>query len=67
MTDSQCTDLKSLIVRKFNSLRVVLDQDAAGIGRINAAFFFYPEWVYLSNFGGDDITGGSSPYIIFHI
>lgn len=66
MTDAQCTDLKSLIVRKFNSLRLPLNQDAAGIGRINAAFI-HPEWVYLPNFGGDDITGGSSPYILFHI
>lgn len=66
MTDAQCPDLKSPIVRKFNSLCVVLDQDAAGIDRINAAFI-YLQWLYLLNFGGDDITGGSSPYILLHI
>ncbi|KAF3074527.1 hypothetical protein CFAM422_003796 [Trichoderma lentiforme] len=58
MTDAQCPDLEALIVRKFNSLRVVLDQDAAGNGRINAVFI-HLEWLYLLNFGGDDITGGS--------
>lgn len=66
MTDAQCPDLKSLIVRRFNSLRVVLDQDAAGIGRTNAAFI-HLEWLYLLNFGGNDLTGGFSSYILLHI
>lgn len=66
MTDAQRPDLESLIVRKFNSLLVVFDEDAAGIGRINAAFI-HLEWLYLLTFGDDDITGGSSPYILLRI